>query len=178
MLFITHCQGPCDILNVKLSVNIWLPLKLYKWFSFFPISIFSNFTLTLILQQDIDISPNSSCQISLLLSSATPRERHPSDLSNNLSNRERHPSNLSNNSDNGSYQGPRVSPYSGLAPDTVSMVCRPGPGSCSVDRQYCSVSVDNVNKIQPDSGDNGGQVIFLHNNSGDIIIFSVFFQLR
>ena len=58
-----------------------------------------------------------------------------------------------------------MSPYSGLAPDTVSMVCRPGPGvSCiaggGVSGQYCSVSVDNVNRIQPDSGDNGGQVIF------------------
>jgi len=116
-------------------------------------------------EPDIDISPSSSCQISLLLTSATPRERYPSNLSNslsnrerhpsNLSNRERHPSNLSNTSDNGSYQGPRVSPYSGLAPDTVSVVCRPGPGSCSVpgvSGQYCSVSVDNVN-----TGDVGGQ---------------------
>ena len=65
-----------------------------------------------------------------------------------------------------------MSPYSGLAPDTVSVVCRPGPGSCSVagvSGQYCSVSVDNVN-----SGDVGGQVNF-NSGSSTFIIFSLFF---
>ena len=143
-------------------------VKLLGYFFTFSISIFSNFYLPWFQQPDIDISPSNSCsQVSLLLTSTTPRERHPSRASN-----------LSNTSDQGSYQGPRVSPYSGLAPDTVSSVCRPGVSDVSsvcrpgVSGQYCSVSVDNV--ASADSGGGGGQVI-LHNIS-DKHDFFLFFS--
>ena len=74
-----------------------------------------------------------------------------------------------------------MSPYSGLAPDTVSSVCRPGVSPCvgvssvcrpGVSGQYCSVSVDNV--ASADSGGGGGQVI-LHNFS-DKHDFFLFFS--